>query len=460
MGSDTAYRRRDAALLFPHDKQLFSQLRCRGHGIRRARERRLLRKPQHRGADGPHIPYILSSGTLSDVIAADLHTKGVPGTISASCIKGTNLLTVTVRGSDPQTAYKVLQSVLKNYPDVAQYVVGQTRLTVIEDGGIPRDTGRTAVVRGSILKGALIGLAAGIALVILRAIMFRTIRSEGELRSLLNVPYLGTLPVCQKKKRRNSTRGDINILFDAHREDYIEAMRLVRTRIDRQLDGKKVLMVTSSVAGEGKSTVAANLAISMALKGRNVILVDCDLRNPSVGRMFNITDSHPGLAAVLDGKVSLDEALVEVTNDGVPMGLYLLPGAEKQTRRVEVLGTDAMRRLVDGLRSRADMVILDTPPSAVLVDAMMLVRHVDGVAYVIMSDYARRRYIVDGVQELINGGAKVTGCILNGGHGSSGRYGYYGSYGSYGRYGYGRYGYGRYGYYGSYGSEENSSEEE
>ena len=396
------------------------------------------------------FPYILSSGVLSDVVADDLQMSSIPGVVNAVCIKGTNLLTVTVSGWDPELSYRTLQSVLKNYPEVAQYVVGQTKLTVIDDRGIPTDTGRAAVVRGSIKKGAIIGAILGLAIVELRSLMMTTIRSEEELRQFVNIPYLGTLPVCKRKERRNSTRGDINILFDTNRDEYIEAMRLVRTRIERGMGSRNVLMVTSSVAGEGKSTVSANLAASFALKGFKVVLVDCDLRNPSVGRIFNLTGDYPGLAAVLKGKSSIEDALVEVQKDGEPIGLTFMPGSSTVTRMAETLGSDEMGKLIDTLSERFDMVILDTPPSAVLFDAMMLVRHVDGVAYVIMHDYARRRYIVRGIKELAATGAPITGFIINGGRSSSGKYGYYGRYG--GRYGY----YGRYGY--GYGSKKSKSE--
>ena len=392
---------------------------------------------------GKIFPYILSSGALSDAVAADLGTKSVPGTIKVSNISGTNLLTFTVTSGDAENSYNVLQSVLTHYPDTAQYVIGQTRFTLIDDSGIPGDTGRKEIVRGSIEKGALAGLALSLIIVALHALAFRTVHSEDELRSFLNVACLGTLPSCRKRLRREGDQNEINILYDTNRREYVEAMRLVRTRLERQMKGKQVLMVTSSVAGEGKSTVAANLAISMALKGKKVILVDCDLRNPSAGRIFSLKGGYPGLVAVLNGEATLDEALCEIKNNDVPTGLFLLPGADKESRLVEILGSDAMRDAIQQMCQRADVVILDTPPSAMLVDAMMLVRHVDAVAYVVMSDYARRRTIFDGVEELAASGAPLVGCILNGGRTHTGRYGYYGYYGRYG------YGYkSRYGYYG------------
>ncbi len=387
------------------------------------------------------FPVILNS-VLSDVVAEDLGTSGVPGNINVSCINGTNLLTITVSSWDANLAYNTLQSVLKNYSSVAQSVVGQTELKVIDDSGIPVDTGRESVIRGSIKRGALLGLALGLGLVALHVLTFRTVRNENELRSLLNIPCLGTLPFYRKKQRRNSTRTEINILVEGENSDYVESVRLVRTRLERQMEGKKVLMVTSSISGEGKSTVAANLAISMARKGKRVVLVDCDLRNPTVSRIFGLTGEYPGLVSVLRGQSQLQESLVSVSDHGNPIGLTLLPGGQREPRLVEILSGDTMKNVIETLRNHADVVILDTPPSAMLVDAMMLVRYVDAVAYVVMSDYARRRYIFEGVEELTASGAPIVGCILNGGRTRGGRYGYYGYYSYRSKYGYNSYGYG------------------
>ena len=406
------------------------------------------------------FPYILTSGALSDVIAEDLGTSSVPGTIKVSSIKGTNLLTITVTSWNADYAYNTLQSVLKNYPEVAQFVVGQTDLKVIDDSGIPTDTGRSSVIRGSIKKGALIGLALGLLVVMLNVITFRTVRSETELRALLNLQCLGTLPFYQKKQRRNSTRTEINILNDGESSDYVESIRLVRTRLERQMEGKQVLMVTSSISGEGKSTVAANLAISMARKGKRVVLVDCDLRNPTVSQIFDLKEEYPGLVSILRGQSELQDSLVSVSDHGNPLGLTLLPGGQREPRLVEILSSENMKNVIETLREQADVVILDTPPSAMLVDAMMLVRYVDAIAYVVMSDFARRRYIYEGVEELSTSGAPIVGCILNGGRTRGGRYGYYGYYSYRGKYGYGSYGYGAKSYSAkAYGQEKSGKTE-
>lgn len=385
---------------------------------------------------GKVFPYILTSGALSDVISADLGTKSVPGTISVSSIHGTNLLTISVSARDPNVAYAVLQSVLNNYPEVAKFVVGQTYLTVIDDSGVPTDSGRNTTLRGSLERGALVGFALGVLLLAVYTINTRTIRGEMELRQLLNIPCLGALPVVKRKRRTMAVNTEINMLQDRNCGDYIEAMRLIRTRLERQLGDKKVVMVTSSIPGEGKSTVAANLAISFAQKGKSVVLVDCDLRNPSAANIFNIKSKHPGLSSILKGESKPEESMVSIMHKDEPIGLTVLCGGEQQTRSVEIMGGEEMGRLLSKLREQADLIILDTPPSAMLVDAMFLARHADGVVYVVMNDYAKRRFIFNGIEELQENSVPVLGCLLNGSQGRTGRYGYYGHYGSYSRYGY------------------------
>jgi len=364
---------------------------------------------------GKVFPYILTSGALSGIVAEDLGMEAIPGNIQVTNIEGTNLLTIDVTADDGETAYEILQSVIKNTPDVAQYVVGPTNLEVIDDNGVPQDGGKLVTERGSIKKGAMAGILLGILVIVLYMYTFRTVRTEEDLKSVISAPCLGVLPRYRLRKRARSEGKGINILDDNPQQDYVEAMRLIRTRLERRMAEKKTktLMVTSSIPGEGKSTAAANLAISMAKKGRKVILVDCDLRNPSLQSIFGVEGTFPGLAEVLRGKAGASTALARIGDD--TMNLRVLMGASTPSEHVEILGSKAMGELIRTLRSSCDVLILDTPPSAMLVDAMMLVKHVDLALYVVMADYARRQYVVKGVKELSEIGIGLAGCILNGG---------------------------------------------
>ncbi len=368
---------------------------------------------------GKVFPYILTSSALKDIIANDLGRSSIPETIRVTNIANTNFLTIRVTGWNPETTYDVLQSVIKNYPQVAQHVVGRTTVQIIDDGGVPTDTARGTTMRNALVTGATAGLIIAAVLLVIYIITFRTVLTSRDLRSITNISYLGTLPVYKKKKRRKSEQNGINILKKNIQSDYLEAVRVIRTRLDRKMEkGKKVLMVTSSLPGEGKSTVSVNLALSFAMQKKKVVLIDCDLRNPSVKEVLNLTTNEPGLAKFLMGECKLQDTLISYESSGLK--LIVLPGSEPdEDEHTELLRSDNMKKLVDKVKEIADIVVLDTPPSAMLADAEMAVPYADLAVYVVLCDYARTSYIQKGIRELSETGVEIAGIVLNAGKESS-----------------------------------------
>lgn len=384
---------------------------------------------------GKVFPYILTSSALRDIIADDLGRSSVAENISVTNIQDTNFLTIRVTGWDPETTYNVLQSVIRNYPQVAQHVVGRTNVELIDDSGVPVDSTRSSAMSRALRNGAIAGLVVAAVLLFVYIITFRTVLNSKDLRNITNVTYLGTLPVYKKKKRRKSSGGDgINILKKNIQQDYLEAVRAIRTRIDRKMkNNKKVIMVTSSLPGEGKSTVAVNLALSFAMQKKKVVLIDCDLRNPSAKEVLNLTGEEPGLAAYLQGQCKLSDTLISYEQRG--LNFLVLPGTEPDgEEHTELLRSEAMKKLINMFRDIADVIVLDTPPSAMLADAEMAVDYADLAVYVVLCDYARSAYIQKGIRELSETGVEIAGIILNGGkESSSSGYGYGYGYGSYGK---------------------------
>ena len=379
---------------------------------------------------GKVFPYILTSSALNDIIAQDLGMSYVPGNISVKSVPGTNLLTITVTGGNAEQVYAVLQSVIKTYPEVSQHVVGRTTMEIIDDSGVPVDTSRGATIRAGAEKGFLAGLILACVILVIYMLTFKTILNSRDIRNITNVPYLGTLPVYKKRKRRKSDANGINILRDNTQGDYLEAIRVIRTRLNRSLKNTRVIMVTSSLPSEGKSTVAVNLAISFAMQNKRVALVDCDLRNPSVMDVLNLKDKYPGIAAVLSGECALEDTLISYAKKGTK--LMILPGSGKKgAEHPELLRSPKMKEIIDVLKEKTDLVILDTPPYAMLADAEMVVRYADAAVYVVMCDYARSQYVQKGISELAETGISMKGIILNAGReASSSGYGGYG-YSSY-----------------------------
>ena len=392
------------------------------------------------------FPYILTSGVLEDVVAADMGLDYLPGSISVEAEEGMNMMTISVSSDDPQMAYDVLQSVIKNYPEVAEYIFGETSLQILDETGIPSDTRREVVIRGSYRRGALQGAAISGVILCLYVFLKRTVRSKDQLKRQINLRDLGSLPYVKMKKRKNKENNDLTILNERIAPAYEEAFRRLRIRVMRETEkqGGGVIMVTSSVPGEGKTTIAVNLAVALAKQGRSVILADCDPRNPSVGSVLHTTGKYPGIGAVLRGKVTLRQALDDA---GIPdTDLQVLFGGKASAADASLLGSRKMEDAIEAMRRRADYVILDTAPAELLADASQLAKYVDSVLYVIRCDYTKMNKIRAGVESLTMRNVNIMGYVFNGDVNQKlNRYGY--GYG----YGYGRYGsYGRYGHYGSY----------
>ena len=412
------------------------------------------------------FPYILTSGVLKDVVAEDMGLDSMPGSIDVKADDGTNLLTISVSGNDPQMAYKTLKSVIKNYPKVAEFVLGETKLTILDETGIPTDTKRVEVIRGSYKRGALKGAIIGCVILLLYVLSRRTVKSRKDLKKNINLQDLGSIPYVRTKKRKKETfYNSVSLLNERISMSYLEAIRKLRIRIMKDVEKKEyqTLLVTSSIPGEGKTTLSANLAISIAQQGKKVLLVDCDLRNPSIAGVMNEQEPHPGLGSVLKKEVPLSEAITNVklpkerTNENG--SLHVIFGGAPDGENSLLIGSGRMRALIEALKSKYDIIILDTAPSELQADAPLLGKYVDAALYVIRYDYTKLREIREGVESLALSGIDMLGYVFNGDNSSGGQgygYGYrrYGNYGSYGSH-YGSYG--KYGAYGHYGKMEKGS---
>lgn len=403
------------------------------------------------------FPYMMSNGVLSDVIAEDLGTNGVPGSVTLKAEPDTEFLTITATCSDPQMAYDLLTSVMENYPQVAKYVLGELKFAVLDETGIPSEKGRKAVIRGSYKKGALEGALLGFVILGLYALTRNTVKSKKELKKKLNLMDCGSIPYVREKKRKKGTvHNSLNLLNDRISPAYVESIRKVRTKVLRQMEENdfKTLLVTSSIPGEGKTTLAVNLAISIANQGKKVILVDCDLRNPSIAAAMNESGEHPGLGAVLEKRAELKEAMTTIEVSGGE--LKVIYGKKEENTNVKILGSKRMESLIQYWSRRADIVILDTAPSGLLADAPVLARYVDAALYVVRYDHTKLRQIRDGVQSLAMSGIHIIGYVFNSDKSGGGQgYGYGYGYNRYSRYGR----YNRYSAYGRYNSYANQKDE-
>ena len=400
------------------------------------------------------FPSIVRSNILQDIICIDLDLPYFPCTLSASSVSGTNMFTVTASGSDPQLTYDVLLSLIKNYPSVAEYVIGSTNLYILNQPEVPAVPANQLAYRGQMLKGALLGLAAGMALIVLYAVFRQTVRSRSDVREKLNQHRIGVLPKVAFKKYNTEIDRSVLITNPMVGDGYLESFRACRNSLVSMLGDARVIMVTSTAPGEGKTTVAVNLALSLTMMNKNVVIVDADLRNPNVCTTLGI-----GEMASEDAKAKLIRMTkYKVGSDAVLSVLNFNSSRQKQAQW-KILNYDHLSRFFQTLRANYDYIIVDTSPIGLTSDPASVAAAADTAVLVIREDTIRVPRIQNSIDILQAADTKLLGCVINGAEIGFGSYGAYG----YGKYGYGRYGYGRrygygygYGYSYGYGTEKQS----
>jgi len=311
-----------------------------------------------------------------------------------------------------------------------------------------------------VLFWALGGLFVGIGLAFLLHQLDNTFKGSEDVERRLGLPVLGQLP--QLKADKETPLAPMNHFVEQSRSAFSESIRTIRTGVMLStLDQERsIITITSSVPGEGKTTVAINLAHAI-VQMKKTLLIDADMRRPMVHKAKKIHQPRPGLAALMTGEATLEEAR-EVQADG----LHVIPSGTVPPNPLELLSSQKFKDLVRGLQQQYEVIIIDSAPALAVSDALVVAQLADAQLYVIRADATPYQAAEQGVKRLRRVNAPLLGCVLNqvvaGGRGYG--YGKYGKYGRYYRYyRYGRYGYGRYGYYSPdhyheyYGDEKNET---
>jgi len=319
---------------------------------------------------------------------------------------------------------------------------------------VPAYEGKVSPKSAIILLIALI-LGLGLPLIVIYLLELFRYKIEGhdDVAKLTDLPIVADVAVANESAK---TAAGI-VVHENKNNQTDEIFRSMRTNIQFMLENdQKVIMFTSSMAGEGKTFNAANLAVSFALLGKKVMLVGLDIRKPALGRLFDISDKQQGITTLLvKEKVTREALRSQINPSGINANLDLLLAGPIPPNPTELLARENLKEIVDILRQDYDYIILDTAPVGLVSDTIQIGKVADVCCFVCRADYTPK-----GSFAMVNGLAAEKKLpkmcvVINGVDMSKRKYGYYYGYGRYGRYGsygrYGRYGYGRYGYGGSYG---------
>jgi len=385
--------------------------------------------------------FILKSNALQNKVMEELGMDSFQTETSAEVTEGTNLLVLKVTAGTAMESYRAIRSILNNYRQISDKVMEDVFLETLQPPSIP-SAPDAPDQSGRVSKLAALAAALGMmALLAVLSFLRDTVKKEQDARKKVDALFLGNIwheKKYYRLKRKQERMVSMCITNPMRSFRFVEANRLAASRIRSRMDKKEtqILLITSVAENEGKSTVAANLALALSQQHKKVLLIDADFRKPAQYKIF-------------DRREKEGQDLVQVLKEGCriqnlvqnPEGteLYAVFNRETVDRLEDLKAIGRLETILAFLRKRMDYIILDSPPAMAVADVQEIAAYADASLLVIQKDKVLSRDINDAIDMLNETKAKVLGCILNdaetlfaGGTGLRG-YGYGGYYGRYER---------------------------
>ncbi len=360
---------------------------------------------------------VFQSNVLREKVAEQMPEKEFDGVISTTTISETNLLIVTVTSEEPDTSFRALELVIENYSSISDYVFSNAQLEVIKDPVIPIVPSNPLILEEAYGLVAIIAALVGIAIVIAIYIMRDTVKTVKAANRKLDARLLRTINHEEKNKtlrskfqRKNSAPLITNSLISkGFIEDNLSLSSSLAYHMRKQK--QKVLIVTSVGENEGKSTVAANLALALAEKQHRVALLDCDFRKPAIHKIFEVDTTDAPLLTewILGDAESIAEGLFPEKKHGVTLGVSKSPGKQL----IHLLNNGRLAQFLQKLRGEMDYIILDTPPMMAVADVESIAALADTAVLVVRADFMPASAINEGLDRLRRSAPEVCGFVLN-----------------------------------------------
>lgn len=422
---------------------------------------------------------VLNSRLLKEKVKEELNLGYMPGTIQTSVVAETNLMTLKVSAPSPEHSFKIMKSVLNNYTEITDLVMSNVVLDVLEAPQVPYSPSNPISRDDMMKKYALYAMALMALFLAVLDYLRDNIKNEKEVEKKLDTKLYGTIYHEEKNKTLKSKfkKSKKGLLITDQRNSFMfaENYKKIRTKLLYRAKTKdtKVILITSIMENEGKSTVAANLALTFAQKVDRVLLIDGDLRRPATYKIFEKKlEKKQEIGEYIKGNSSMEDIVWKDEDSG----LYLAIGCQPYSNSTELINSRQMKEFILWAKENFEHIIIDSPPISLMADAEVMAEYADVSLLVVRQSTARTRDINDAVDMMERGHSELLGCIFNdvktgiftgrkiwtGGYSYSYGYGGFGKYGKYGKYGrYGRYGhYGHYGNYGNYGKHNHSNKED
>ena len=400
-----------------------------------------------RGLVKTYIVILDTRETLLDVIdyaGVDRTVAEIKGMIEAESVDNTEVFRVVVTSSDPQEAEQIANAIAYILPKRISSIVEGTSAKVVDAAVVATRPSSPSYSKNTLL-GFIVGVAVAVAAIVLRELFDISVRAEEDITQVCSHPVLAMVPDMSApskggyyygygaKKKTHTARDQKTPLVGADISFAAsEAYKLLRTKLQYSLADEKscrVIGVSSAMTGEGKSLTAVNLAYTLSQLNKRVLLIDCDMRRPSLDVKLPVS-RKPGLSGFLSGQNNLENLIQLCGLREDEKAFHVIAAGQNPPNPVELLSSARMAKMLAKLRGVYDYVILDLPPIGEVSDALAVSKETDGILLVVRQHYCNRPALSAAVRQFEFVESRLLGIVYNCAAEESGSYGrkYYKKY--------------------------------
>ena len=379
-----------------------------------------------------YIVILQTRESLNDVIdyaGVDLTYSELTKMISAEAVNATEFFEVVVTSPDPEEAEKVAKAIAYILPKRISSIIEGTSAKIVDPAVIPVKPSSPNYLVNTVV-GFLVGVALSVSIIVLYEIFDITIRTEDDISADSKHPILAAVPDMtapskgnyyyygknqKKTKKPGPHKKQTELVGPDISFAAAEAYKLLRTKLQFSFSGDtscRIIGVSSALSGEGKSLSAVNLAYTLSQLGSRVLLIDCDMRRPTISTKLPVAKT-PGLSNYLAGQTSMEAIFQNCGIPGEETAFSVVSAGRNPPNPVELLSSTRMTKMLETLRGAYDYILLDLPPIGEVSDALAVAKETDGVLFVVRQNYCNRVVYNAAVRQFEFVGARILGVIYN-----------------------------------------------
>ena len=368
---------------------------------------------------------------VADYAGVDYSAAQIRGMISAAAVNETEIFQVVVTCEDPEAAERIADAIGHILPSRIRNIMDGTSTEIVDSAVMPTAPSSPSYTKNTMM-GFLVGMVLMCALIVVMDLLDVSIREESDIAQSCSHPVLATVPDMTIRGKGSHGKGGPVLIGEGISFSAAEAYKLLRTKLQFSFVGEgecRVIGISSALTGEGKSLSSVNLAYTISQLGKRVLLIDGDMRRPSVSEKLPVRKA-PGLSDYLTGQTPSDSLIQPCGIAEDEHAFHVISSGRIPPNPVELISSGRMEKMLEQLRGNYDYIILDLPPVSEVSDALVAAKLTDGMLLVVRQNYCDRIALSAAVRQFEFIDAKILGMLFNCTSEESGSYGgkYYNKY--------------------------------